>query len=403
MAKPKLLYLCHRIPFPPNKGDKIRSFNLLKALAERFDIYLACFVDDPFDWQYEPRLAQWCRDYICVGQHKNFSKVKGLTAFFTDKPITLPYYSSKTIQRWVDKVMREQQPQHLLVFSSAMAQFVDGPAFDAVHKLIDLVDVDSDKWRQYADNHRGIQRFIYQREYQRLAAYEQQCLQRFDRSLLVSDDEAALFRRLSPGQYQHKIHALLNGVDTVFFDPIAPTASAEQLPDQPYLVFTGAMDYWANVDAVCWFVQEVWPTLAKAMPDLYFYIVGGNPSAAVQALKSDRIVVTGRVHDVRPYIANAALVVAPLRIARGIQNKVLEAMSMAKPIVATTMAMEGINAPQHTALQQSDDATVFAKLCLSMLSQRPDAQCNRQWVLDNFTWQATLAPLTTWLASDDPT
>lgn len=396
MAKPALLYLCHRIPYPPNKGDKIRSFNLLKALAEQFDIYLACFVDDPYDWQYEARLSEWCQDYLCVGQHKLVSKIKGLTAFLTGQPITLPYYHSRTLQAWVDKTMAEVKPGHVLVFSSAMAQFVEGPAFDNVKKIIDLVDVDSDKWRQYADNHRGINRWIYQREQQKLAAFEQRCLQRFDQTLLVSGDEAALFRQMSPPALQAKIKALLNGVDTVFFDPAVATAEPELPCTSPYLVFTGAMDYWANVDAVRWFSREVWPTLVNTDPALKFYIVGGNPTAEVQALASDRIVVTGRVHDVRPYISRAAIVVAPLRIARGIQNKVLEAMSMAKPIVATGMAMEGINAPLHQALQQSDDASHFAAYCLDMLAALPDAQQNRRWVLENFTWQATLAPLSTW-------
>lgn len=396
MAKPALLYLCHRIPYPPNKGDKIRSFNLLKALAEQFDIYLACFVDDPYDWQYEDRLSQWCQDYLCVGQNKLVSKLKGLTAFVTGQPITLPYYSSRSLQAWVNNTMAQVKPSHVLVFSSAMAQFVAGPAFDNVKKIIDLVDVDSDKWRQYAENHQGIQRWIYQREHLKLAAYEQQCLARFEQTLLVSDDEAALFRRISAPAHQHKIKALLNGVDTLFFDPTVATAAAELPCATPYLVFTGAMDYWANVDAVRWFVSEVWPMLAGVHPELKFYIVGGKPTAEVQALASERIIVTGRVHDVRPYISQAAIVVAPLRIARGIQNKVLEAMSMAKPIVATGMAMEGINAPLHQALQQSDDADRFAEYCLSMLASQPDAGQNRQWVLDNFTWQATLAPLTNW-------
>jgi glycosyltransferase involved in cell wall biosynthesis len=170
------------------------------------------------------------------------------------------------------------------------------------------------------------------------------------------------------------------------------------------LVFTGAMDYWANVDAVRWFVQQVWPLLVAKQPELKFYIVGGKPTAEVQALASENIIVTGRVHDVRPYISRAALVVAPLRIARGIQNKVLEAMSMAKPIVATGMAMEGINAPLHHALQQSDDAAAFAAHCLSMLEASPDAGSNRHWVLENFTWQATLAALNHWseINTDEP-
>lgn len=401
MAKPTLLYLCHRIPYPPNKGDKIRSFNLLKALAADYDVYLGCFIDDPFDWQYQPKLAQWCLEYHCVNQHKMLSKIKGLQAFLSSQPITLPYYASRSMQRWVDDIMRRVKPDTTLVFSSAMAQFVLQPQYQSLHKVIDLVDVDSDKWRQYADNHRGVMRWIYQREHRMLASYEQRCLQQFAHTLLVSDDEARLFSNLSDQTQRHKIHGLLNGVDTAFFDPAAALESPTGLTNAPYLVFTGAMDYWANVDAVCWFVEKVWPALKQARPELMFYIVGGNPTAEVMALAQQAgVVVTGRVQDVRPYIANAALVVAPLRIARGIQNKVLEAMAMAKPIVASQMAMEGINAPIHQALQQTDDATEFVVFCQQMLDTPPAAQINRDWVLANFTWQATLAPLKTWLTAD---
>ena len=401
MAKPTLLYLCHRIPYPPNKGDKIRSFNLLKALAADYDVYLGCFIDDPFDWQYQPKLSQWCLEYHCVNQHKTLSKVKGLQAFLSNQPITLPYYASRSMQRWVDDIMRRVKPDTTLVFSSAMAQFVLQPQYQSLHKVIDLVDVDSDKWRQYADNHRGVMRWIYQREHRLLASYEQLCLQQFAHTLLVSDDEARLFSDLSNPAQRHKIHGLLNGVDTAFFDPAATLESPTELTNTRYLVFTGAMDYWANVDAVCWFVQQVWPALKQARPELMFYIVGGNPTAEVTALAQQAgVVVTGRVQDVRPFIANAALVVAPLRIARGIQNKVLEAMAMAKPIVASQMAMEGINAPTHQALQQTDDATEFVVFCQQMLDIPPAAQINRDWVLANFTWQATLAPLKTWLTAD---
>lgn len=401
MAKPKLLYLCHRIPYPPNKGDKIRSFNILKALAEHYEIYLGCFIDDPFDYQYESQLAHWCTEYYCRPQHKLLAKVKGLSSFLTAKPITLPYYYDRQLQHWVDHTIRDQKIDTVFIYSSAMAQYVDGKMYAHLHRVLDFVDIDSDKWRQYAEKNQGVMRYIYQREFRLLAEKEQYYCKNFDFSLFVSDDEAKLFRQQTPALSQPKVKALLNGVDTVFFDPsfannkvtdsLIPAEPECQLP---YLVFTGAMDYWANVDAVCWFVREVWPQLKQQKPELHFYIVGGNPTAEVLALtQQPDVVVTGRVHDIRPYIANAALVVAPLRIARGIQNKVLEAMAMNKSIVATGMAMEGINAPNGPYLQQSDDAVEFARHCLDMLAQPTAQNQNRQWVIDHFTWPATLAPL----------
>ncbi len=398
MAKSKILYLCHRIPYPPNKGDKIRSFNLLKALSEQYEVHLGCFVDDDFDYQYVDKLAQWCVEYKCRPQKKWRAKLKGLTAFLTGQPITIPYYSDVQLQRWVDQTLENYQIDTVVVFSSSMAQFVDKPQYSHLHRVLDFVDVDSDKWRQYADNHTGVMRWIYQREHKLLQKAEQHYCERFDHSLFVSPNEAELFQQMMPNQLAEKIHPLLNGVDTEFFSPdFSSLHSRLTLPPQ-YLVFTGAMDYWANVDAVQWFADEVWPTLLANNPELKFLIVGGNPTAAVKMLaKRPGILVTGRVEDVRPYILNALFVVAPLRIARGIQNKVLEAMAMNKIVVASDMAMEGINAPTSGWLRQSDDAQGFIEHCQALLAE-PDQHCAaRSWIIDHFTWQATLRPLVNWV------
>lgn len=398
MAKSKILYLCHRIPYPPNKGDKIRSFNLLKALSEQYEVHLGCFVDDDFDYQYVDKLAQWCVEYKCRPQKKWRAKLKGLTAFLTGQPITIPYYSDVQLQRWVDYTLENYQIDTVVVFSSSMAQFVDKPQYSKLHRVIDFVDVDSDKWRQYADNQGGVMRLVYQREHQLLQKVEQQYCERFDHSLFVSPDEAALFRTLMPAALTPKIQPLLNGVDVQFFDPALPLAAAEFELDKSYIVFTGAMDYWANVDAVRWFAEQVWPGILQQHPQLHFMIVGGNPSAEVKELaKLPGIVVTGRVEDVRPYIQHALLVVAPLRIARGIQNKVLEAMAMNKVVVATAMAMEGINAPQSTWLRQTDAAAEFAGYCLDVLAEPVATIGARQWIIENFTWAATLEPLKQWM------
>lgn len=396
MAKPKLLYLCHRIPYPPNKGDKIRSFNLLKTLAEHFEVYLGCFVDDEYDLQYQSRLTNWCSEFKCLPQHKKLAKLKGLTSFFSGKAITEPYYFDTRMQVWVDETIKKHQINNVFVFSSAMAQYVDKHQYDHMHRVIDFVDVDSDKWRQYAQSHHGLMRWIYQREHHKLQQAEQKYCERFNHSLFVSPDEAQLFRSLMPPGCSDKIKHLLNGVDVDFFAPKHAAAVTEtEVPlNRRYLVFTGAMDYWANVDAVRWFAEEVWPALVAAQPDLHFIIAGGNPTADVKALAlKNNIVVTGRVKDVRPYIQHSLFVVAPLRIARGIQNKVLEAMSLNKAVVATDMAMEGINAPKSCWLRQTDSAETFTAYCMDLLQNPVDDIGARQWVIENFTWQATLAPL----------
>lgn len=393
MAKPKILYLCHRIPYPPNKGDKIRSFNLLKELAKTYDVYLGCFIDDPFDRQYRDKLAEFCVEYCCPELPKLWSKIKGLTAFLRGTPITLPYYANNELANWVEKTIELQQIDTVLVFSSSMAQYVDQPQYQTMCRVIDFVDVDSDKWRQYAEKQQGIMSWVFQREHRLLQQFEQHYCEQFDHSLFVSPDEAQMFRTLMPSTLSTKIKPLLNGVDVAFFNPANTLGEPEISLDDDFIVFTGAMDYWANVDAVVWFCDEVWPHIQAQAPNLKFLIVGGNPDVKVRDLANRKnVLVTGRVHDVRPYIQHALVVVAPLRIARGIQNKVLEAMAMDKPIVASLMAMEGINAPTSACLAQTDDAVPFANAVLTMLDNVPSVD-SRQWVINHFTWQATLAPL----------
>ena len=399
--KPALLMLVHRIPYPPNKGDKIRSFNLLKALSEHFDVHLGCFIDDPFDKQYRDKLQQWCTSVCCVDQVKWRAKLSGLSGFISSNAITLPYYFSAVMQRWVDNTIKNHNIKNVLVYSSSMAQYVDKDHYQALGRVIDFVDIDSDKWRQYADKSQGIKRWFYQREATLLQQYETQICQRFDSSLFVSDDEASAFRALLPASQHSKVHSILNGVDIDYFSPLAELVNPEiTLPDH-YIVFTGAMDYWANVDAVCWFCQHIWPALRQQYPTLHFMIVGGNPSPRVRGLgQLPGVIVTGRVRDVRPYIANACFAVAPMLIARGIQNKVLEAMAMNKVVVCTSMAMEGINAPVSADAVIADGSALFTQACLQQLERQTPLAGNRAWILQNFTWQQTLAKLPHYLSAE---
>lgn len=399
-TKPPLLMLVHRIPYPPNKGDKIRSFHLLKNLSQQYRIYLACFIDDPYDEQYLPELKQWCAEVCCIRLHKKPAMIRGLTAFLTSKAVTLPYYFSGAMQRWVNNKVTQHDIRQVLVYSSAMAQYVEQLP-QLTTKVIDFVDIDSDKWQQYARRSQGLKRWFYQREARLLQRYEIDICQKFNKSLFVSEDEATAFRNLLPITIQRKVHSLSNGVDIDYFDPQLALPSAEITLPAQYLVFTGAMDYWANVDAVCWFCHDVWPTLRQHYPNLQFLIVGGNPHSDVKALSQlGGVVVTGRVADVRPYLKSALFAVAPMLIARGIQNKVLEAMAMNKAIVCTPMAMEGINAPLTAHTQVAENAAAFIQTCLTMLSAAEQNSSSRQWVIQYFSWQYTLGKLNNFIMSE---
>lgn len=334
-----VLFLCHRLPWPPDKGDKIRSYHLLQRLAERYHVYLGTFVDDPADWRHVAAVEALCAG-VCIRPLKPWHKCwRALAALARGEALTIGIYRDRVMRRWVEKVLAEQKPMLALCYSSGVAAFITQRG--SLRRVMDFVDVDSDKWRQYAQSRGGLARMIYGREAQRLAAFERAIAAQFDASILVSEAEAAFFRHRLPGS-PGKVHGIPNGVDAQYWDP-QRTYFNPYRPRERVMVFAGAMDYRANVDAVQWFAREVWPLVSERCKDARFYIVGSKPTAAVRALADFAgITVTGRVEDVRPYLAHAHVVVAPLRIARGIQNKVLEALAMEKVLLATPEAYEGV-------------------------------------------------------------
>jgi sugar transferase (PEP-CTERM/EpsH1 system associated) len=385
-----LLLLIHRIPYPPNKGDKIRSWHLLKHLAGQYRVHLATFVDDPDDWQHVPHVEAQCASSHFAALHPLRARVRSLGALATNRSLSLDYYRNAGLQRWVDETMAAHKIERVLVFSSAMAQYAE--KFPQARRVVDFCDVDSDKWRQYADQKSWPMSWLYRHEARQLLAYERQVARDCDASLFVSQPEADLFRKLAP-ESDAKIGFFNNGVDTDYFSPEPAHVSPYQAGER-VLVFTGAMDYWPNVDAVQWFATDIFPQLRAAFPGLRFYIVGARPSPAVEALgKLDGVAVTGTVPDVRPYIAHAKVAVAPLRIARGIQNKVLEAMAMATPVVVSPQALEGIDAEPGTELVLADGAAAFVEAVSNLLSRQADAmgRAARAKVERQYSWPSNLA------------
>jgi len=388
-----LLLLIHRIPYPPNKGDKIRSYHLLKHLAKHYRVHLATFVDDPDDWQYVPHVEALCASSHFARMQPLLARAKSLFALLKNRSLSLEYYRDAAMARWVRGTVAAHGIERVLVFSSAMAQYAD--PYRGARRVVDFCDVDSDKWRQYADKKSFPMNLLYRYEATRLLDYERQVARDYDASLFVSAPEAELFRQLAP-ESTAKIGHFNNGVDTDYFSPDQADASPYAAGERA-LVFTGAMDYWPNVDAVQWFCDSVFPALRERSPDLRFYIVGSRPSPAVQALgQRAGVTVTGTVPDVRPYIAHAAVAVAPLRIARGIQNKVLEAMAMARAVVVSPQALEGIDAEPGTELVLAEDAPAFIDAVNALLASQDGAreaigQAARAKVQRRYSWSSNLA------------
>ncbi|MBV5298095.1 MAG: TIGR03087 family PEP-CTERM/XrtA system glycosyltransferase [Rhodoferax sp.] len=397
----KLLYLVHRLPYPPNKGDKVRSYHLLKHLAQNHQVFLGTFIDDPADEVYVPLVQDICPHHYIARLHPRFAKLRSLTALLTPQPLSLRYYQNAGLQAWVNNTLANHDIDAIVIFSSVMAQYVDAThGSNKVPMLVDFVDVDSVKWTQYAPQHRWPLSWLYQLEGRRLLAFERTTALQARHSFFVTDNEAALFRQLAP-ESADSVEAISNGVDADYFSPdsarSSPFAQQATTAAQIPVVFSGAMDYWPNIDAVSWFVAEALPDLLKHWPTLCFYIVGRSPAPAVMALASPAVVVTGTVPDVRPYLQHAAVVVAPLRVSRGIQNKILEAMAMARPVVASTSCVEAINAHADRELMAATSASDFiaqiGSLLRDPLRSTEMGQAGRQRVLQHYSWSAHLSKI----------
>ncbi|TAN80487.1 MAG: TIGR03087 family PEP-CTERM/XrtA system glycosyltransferase [Gallionella sp.] len=385
----ELLFLAHRIPYPPNKGDKIRSYHLLKHLSRNFRVHLGAFVDDPDDWQHAQTLAGMVSGEVkLLPLNPRWATLRSASGLLCGEPLTVPYYRNAALKNWVDRLIADRPIHHAVAFSSAMSQYLT--AYPKLHRVIDFVDIDSDKWRQYAGRKSWPMSWVYRREARALLAFERRIAGAFDASVFVSRAEAELFRQLAP-ECANRVDHYNNGVDLDYFSPARDYGNPYPAGERA-LVFTGAMDYWANVDAVAWFAREVFPALRAQFADARFYIVGSRPTAEVRALAGAGIIVTGSVPDVRPYVAHAAVSVAPLRIARGIQNKVLEAMAMAKPVIVSPQALEGIDAETGSEVILAADAAAFISRIAAQLSQ-PDkslGQAARLRVEEAYSWDSSL-------------
>ncbi|OQW47436.1 MAG: glycosyl transferase family 1 [Proteobacteria bacterium SG_bin6] len=383
----EILFLAHRHPFPPNRGDKIRGYHILRHLARRHRVHLIAFADDRRDLEQ----ADGLDDVVASAQIFWRGKPRwraAAEALALGRPVSLTAFHQRDVAQAVRTLLADRPIELIYVFSGQMAQYL--PPAPAPRVIMDFVDMDSAKFDAYGAG-QGPQAAMMRREGRLLFAFERDIAARAEASLFVSDAEAALFRaRAGVGG----VHAVENGIDTDFFDPAAifPTVDGQG----PLVVFTGQMDYRPNIEAVSWFARDVMPLLRHRHPDLRFAIVGRAPTEAVRALgQSPGVVVTGEVADVRGWLAAAQVAVAPLKLARGVQNKVLEAMAMARPVVASPAAAEGID--HNGALRVADSPAETSAAIGALLDNPGEAaalgSAARARVIARYGWNARLAPL----------
>ena len=391
----EILFLAHRVPFPPDRGDKIRSNHLLRRIAEIAPVHVGALADDAADMAQEHELAAIAASH-CLVRRSAPLPLAALAALGQGVPVSLAAFASARLGRWVAHVLETRPIAAIFVFSAQMAQYVP-PAFRG-RVVMDFVDVDSAKFEAYAQTGALPRRLLYAREARLLRRFEEQTARRVTTSLFITAEERALFEsRLEQGALPD-VRALGNGIDTELFDPAAVSPAPELSGEGPGIVFTGQMDYPPNVTAVELFAHEVMPRIRDVHPAARFAIVGRAPTAAVRALAGiNGTTVTGAVPDVRPWLAGATLVTAPLLIARGVQNKVLEAMAMARPVLLTPAAATGIGAADGVHFALAEAPALLAERALALLADRAAAEAMgaaaRRFVIAECGWDRVLAPL----------
>ena len=392
---PEILFLVHRAPWPPDRGDRIRSWHMFEALAKLAPVHVAALADNDADaGNAREKMAPLCKSLTI--EVREVSRPRALAeAVLRREPVSNRLFRSKALAHHVNALIAQGNISHIVAFSGQMAQYLparfDGPV------LMDFVDVDSAKFATYAEqDKRQPLHWVHKREARVLGVFEAHVARRATASLFVSEAEAALFRQRS-GLGSDKVLAVENGIDTDRFDP-ALTFDPVGNGEAPLAVFTGQMDYRPNIDAVRWFAVDILPLIRRRHPAARFAIVGRAPTDEVRALaKMPGVTVTGEVPDVRPWLTAADAVVAPLLLARGVQNKLLEAMAMARPVVASAAAAEGIDAAPGEHLLVADDAAGMAAAVGSLFDDRDAAvrmgQVARARMIARYGWDARMAPL----------
>ena len=364
-----ILFLAHRVPFPPNKGEKIRTFNQLKYLKEQGHSIRVCAPLETTDEVgfFQTLAQEYCEQTIYSPlTSKPLRLIKGL---LQGKALSVANFYTSSLQKQLDALLVEQVIDAVICTSSAMAEYIyKSNSFESLKVkpmlLMDFMDLDSDKWQQYADNSTWPMKWIYQREANLLSKYEQKVTRHFDCSFFIADAEVNLFKsQISTPEKTGKVITLGNGMDTDLFTP----AKHEPKNEAPVFLFTGVMDYKPNIDAVVWFVKQIWPSVLIKYPKARFIIAGMNPTSIVNELvKTTGIEVTGFVDDILPYYHQSNYFVAPFRLARGVQNKVLQGFACGLPVISTPMGAEGIDCVEGESILIANTETEFMN-CIDKL------------------------------------
>ena len=380
----KILFVCHRFPYPPNEGGKIRAFNMIAHMQQHHEVTVASLVESKFEQKDIEGIKPYCHDYIAQKMHKPLAWLLAILCLVTSIPSSMGYFYSWKLGRKIKHLLRTQHYDLIVVHCSSVAHFVSS-ATDTP-KVLDFCDMDSQKWLVYAKHKPFPLSFAYWLEGVKLQRAEKKLAMKFDSSSVATAFELETLDSFHSGQTSF---CFPNGVDTEFFSP----SRDEYQPKS--ICFIGKMNYYPNEKCMLEFCENVFPLLRKNYPDMVLTIIGSNPTEKILALNNiEGVDVTGRVDDVRPYVQQSALSVVPLEIARGTQNKILESMSMGVPVVCSAVAARGIDAIPEEHVFVAESAEEYVRQIGRIIDDKSErkrlSEAGRHRMLSHHSWSIAM-------------
>jgi len=383
----RILFLTHRLPYAPNRGDRVRAYHLLRALSARADVDLLSLVHDADEASHAGDLASLAASVTAIPVPRFMNMLRSAAFLPSSRPTTHTLLDAPQLTGAIASLAR-RSPDVVLAYCSGMARCALEPALRDLPLVLDMVDVDSAKWATMAETHAPPLSWVYGREARVLRAFEATAAAHASTTMVVTENERQTMTAIAPGA---RVEVVPNGVDAARLRPTGePTG-------EPVIVFCGVMNYAPNEEAAIWFAREVWPLVIARRPDARFEIIGSGPTPTVQALADPKtnVAVIGEVPDVAPHLWKAAVSVAPLRTARGIQNKVLEAIAAGLPTVITPIVSEGVPNLVLSACRIAASPQAFAEAVLTYLESPPAQRRELALSVDfgSLSWDRTLAPV----------
>jgi len=373
----KILVLLPRVPYPLEKGDKLRAFHQIKQLSKNNEIILCALNDSRLHINAIVKLKPFCESihFINISLFRKLFNI--IIAFFNGNPLQIGYFYNKKAQKKINKIIKAKNPDHIYCQLIRTAEYVKDLK---IPKTLDYQDVFSKGIERRLKKAKGIKKIIFKLEYKRLLKYEERIFDYFNNKTIISKPD----QQLIPHHDKEKIHIIPNGVDYGYFQP----QKSEKVFD---LVFTGNMGYAPNVNSAIFLAKKILPEVHKQNPNVNLVIVGANPHPSIKALKSTKIIITGWVQDMRVYYSQSKIFIAPMQIGTGLQNKLLEAMAMKLPCITSSLANDALGANNGTEILIGNSPEGFANHIKNLIENPSKAEtianAGYEFVHNNFDWE----------------